>query len=135
MGGAYSAAFSTGATDRGASVDVTSDESGAHGLDVAGSVHVNSTDPMVNVTNRLGRSTTVTVTLADNSTHMGDIVVDGVNEGDQASFSLSAGDTKRIKLDVPDDSSLVGETVYFHVNASGEGLDVSAPDRSVPVEG
>jgi len=134
MGGAYSAAFSTGATDRETSVDVTSDESGAHGLDVAGSVHVNSTDPMVNVTNRLGRSTTVTVTLADNSTHMGDIVVDGVNEGDQASFSLSAGDTKRIKLDVPDSKRLVAETVYFHVNASGEGLDVSAPDRSVPVD-
>lgn len=134
-GGVHSAAFSTAAGDRASSVDVTTDDSGAHTLDTAGSVHVNSTEPMVNVTNRLGRSTTVTVSLADNSTHMGDIVVDGVNESDQASFSLSSGDTKRVKLDVPDDSSLVGETVYFHVNASDEGLEVSAPDRSVPIEG
>jgi len=134
MGGVHSAAFSTATADRGSSVDVTSDEVGAHTLDVAGSVHVNSTEPLVNVTNRLGRSTTVTVTLADNSTHLGDIVVDGVDESDQASFSLATGDTKRVDLDVSDDSSLVGETVYFHVNASGTGLDVSAPARRVPIE-
>lgn len=135
MGGAHSAAFSTATTDRAASANVTTDESGAHTLDIAGSVHINATDPMVNVTNRLGDSVTITVTLTENSTAKGDLVVDGVNESDQASFSLSTGDTKRVELDVPDDSSLVGETVYFHVNASGGGIDVSAPDRSVPIDG
>lgn len=135
MGGAHSAAFSTATTDRAASANVTTDGSGAHTLDIAGSVHVNATDPMVNVTNQLGDSVTVTVTLTENSTGKGDLVVDGVNENDQASFSLSTGDTKRVELDVPDNSSLVGETVYFHVNASGGGIDVSAPDRSVPIDG
>lgn len=135
VGGVHTAAFSTATADRGSSVDVTSDESGAHTLEVAGSVHVNSTESIVNVTNRLGRSTTVTIALADNSTHLGELVVDGVDEGDRASFSLSAGDTKRVDLSVPDDSSLVGETVYFHVNASTDGLDVSAPGRSASIEG
>lgn len=135
VGGAHTAAFSTAAADRGSSVDVTSDESGAHTLDVAKSVRVNSTESLVNVTNRLGHSTTVTIALADNSTHVGDLVVDGVGEGDRASFSLPAGDTKRVALSVPDDSSLVGETVYFHANASTEGLDVSAPDRNASIEG
>jgi len=134
MGGVQSVAFSTATADRGSSVNMTSDEAGAHSLDVAGSVHVNATEPLVNTTNRLGRSATVTVRLADNSTHTGDLVVDGVNQGNETSFSLSEGNTKRVEISVSDNSSLVGETVYFHVEVSDPGLSVSAPDRNVVIE-
>ncbi|PSQ16740.1 hypothetical protein BRD00_09960 [Halobacteriales archaeon QS_8_69_26] len=77
---------------------------------------------------------TVTVALRSNSTNLGDLVVDGTNHGNEVTFTLGESGTESVKLSVPDDDSLVGETVYFHVNASASGLDVSATDRSVPVE-
>lgn len=134
-GGVDSAAFDSGSASRGTAVDVTLDETGVHSLDTAGAVHVDATEPLVNVTNYLGRQVMVTVALRENSTHVGDLVVDGVDENDEASFSLGRDATETVRIDVVNDSSLAGETVYFHANATAEGLSVSAPDRSVPVEG
>lgn len=119
---------------RGVGTNVTGDADAAHALDVAGAVHTNATDPLVNVTNRLGTSVTVTVELRSDSTGLGDLVVDGTNHGDEVSFVLGESGTETVALSVPDDGSLAGETVSFHVNASGTGLDVSATDRTVPVE-
>lgn len=133
-GGLSTAAFSTADVDRQTATDVVDDGNGAHALDVASAVYVNSTSTLVTVTNRLGRSATVTVTLRDDSTHVGDLVVDGATAGNQTSFDLAAGDSQSVKIDVPDDDSLVGETVYFHVDAADPGLDVSASDRSTTVE-
>lgn len=131
--GVESAAFSTATVPREATADVTIDDSGAHSLDTAQSVHVNSTEPLVNVTNRLARDVSVTASLRDDSTHIGDLVVGDTNEGDVATFTLRTDDTRTVEIDVPDDGSLDGETVYFHVNATATGLDVSASDRSAPV--
>lgn len=133
--GVESTAFRTGETHRGATADVSIDESGAHTLDTTQAVHINATEPLVNVTNRLGQDVTVTVTLADGSTDIGALVVDGVSEGDVATFTLIAGATQTVDLDIPDDESLVGRTVYFHVAASATGLDVNATNRSAPVNG
>jgi len=133
--GIKSTAFSTATTPRAATADVTIDEYGAHSMDTAQSVHVNSTEALVNVTNYLAQDTTVTVSLRDDSTQIGDLVVDGTNQGNTATFTLRESDTETVKITVPDDGSLVGETVYFHVNASATGLSVSAPDRSASVEG
>lgn len=135
VGPLASGATSAGAVGRGTGSNVTDDASGAHALDVAAAVHVNATDPLVNVTNRLGRTVTVTVELREDSTDVGDLVVDGTTRGNATSFTLSAGATETVELSIPDDSSLVGRTVYFHANASDPGLDVTATDRSAPVEG
>jgi len=131
--GIEAASFDTGQADRGGAVDVTDDESAAHALDAADAVSVNATEPLVNVTNRLGTDVTVTVSLRDNSTQIGDLVVDGTVEGNQTSFSLPAGSTRTVEIEIPDDDTLSTETVYFDVDASGEGIDVTAPDRRVPV--
>lgn len=119
---------------RGVDTNVTGDPDGAHALDAARAVHTNATGPLVNATNRLGVAVTVTVELRSDSTHLGDLVVDGTNYGDEVSFTLGEAGTETVELSVPDDDSLVGETVSFHVNASAAGLDVSATDRAVPVE-
>lgn len=133
--GMGTASFDTGQVDRGGAVDVTDDATAAHALDVADGVSVNATDPLVNVTNRLGTDVTVTVVLRDDSTHVGDLVVDGAVVGDRTSFALAAGATRTVEIEIPDDDALSTETVSFHVNASGGSVDVRAPDRSAEVNG
>ncbi|WP_435066892.1 hypothetical protein [Haloplanus sp. C73] len=127
-------AFTTGDVDRSSAVDVVTDPEAALGVDSATAVHTNSTDPLVDTTNRLDRATTVTVSLRDNSTSYADLVVDGTNEGDSISLSLGRGDAARVSVVLPDDESLVGSTVRFDVSASASGLHVSATDRRVPIE-
>ena len=134
-GGVEAGAFSTAGVDRPASIDVTSDPAGVLGVDVATSVRVNATDPLVNLTNRLGRPATVTVELRSASADRGDLVVNGRNEGDRVSMTLDRGESVRIDASVPDNSSLVGESIRFDVRGSATGLRVSANDRSVPIEG
>ena len=128
------AAFTAATVDRQSSVDVAADADGLYGLDTATAVHTNATERLVTVTNRLDRAVTVTVTLDAASTAHGDLVVDGVTHGDQASFTLAAGDSRRVDIAVPDDGSLVGETVSFRAEASAAGLSVSAENRSVTIE-
>ena len=132
-GGMATASFTTAEASRGSAVDVTSDELGAHSLDVAPAVHINSTSPLVNVTNRLGQDVTITVQLRDDSTHIGNLVVDGTVVGNETSFTLGKGAVETVQLAVPDDGSLTDETVYFSVDASASGLEVTAPNRSAPV--
>lgn len=132
-GGMGTASFSTADAPRGNSVNITADESAAHSLDVASAVHINATDPLVNVTNRLGQDVTVTVTLRSDSTHIGDLVVDGTNEGNDTTFTLVEQNTKTVKIKIPDDTSLTTETVYLHVSATAPDLEVNAPDRNAPV--
>lgn len=134
-GGIGAGAFSTADVDRQSSIDVASDPEGALGVDTATAVHVNSTERLVNLTNRLGRETTVTVELRSGSKDRGDLVVDGVNEGNRTSRTLGPGESVQIDVSVPDDGSLVGESIRFDVRGSATGLRVSANDRSVPIEG
>lgn len=133
--GVESTAFRTGEAPRAATANVTIDESGAHTLDTTQAVHINATEPLVNVTNRLAQDVTVTVRLAGGSTDIGSLVLDGVTEGDIATFTLVSGATETVALDIPNDESLVGRTVYFHVDASSTGLEVNATSRSAPVKG
>ena len=114
-------------------MDVTSDELGAHALDVAPSVYINSTNPLVNVTNRLGQDVTITVCLRGDSGHIGDLVVDGVAVGNETSFTLAEGAERTVKIQIPDDSALTDEIVYFSVDASAPGVEVTAPGRRAPV--
>ncbi|WP_135305469.1 hypothetical protein [Haloarcula amylovorans] len=133
--GIKSTAFSTATVPREATADVTIDESGAHAIDTAQSVHVNSTEALVNITNHLAQDTTVTVALRDDSTSVGDLIVNGANQGDTATFTLREGNTETVKIKIPNDSALVGQTVYYHANASATGLAVSASNRSAAIKG
>ena len=132
-GGMGTASFSTADVPRENVVNVVVDESAAHGLDVAPAVHINATDPLVNVTNQMGRDVTVTVTLRSDSTDIGDLVVDGTNEGNETTVTLAEQDTQTVNIRIPDDTSLTTETVYFRVSATAPGLEVTAPDRNAPV--
>ncbi len=134
-GGVGAGAFSTAGLDRAPSIDVTSDSDGALGVDAAPSVHTNATEPLVNLTNRLGRTATVTVELRAASTDRGDLVVNGQDEGDRVSVTLDRGESARIDVSVPDDGSLVGESIRFDVRGSATGFRVSVNNRSVPIEG
>lgn len=133
-GGMGTASFSTADAPRSGSVNVVIDESAAHSLDVAAAVHIDSTDPLVNVTNQLGQDSTVTVQLRADSAHLGDLVVDGTNEGNETTFTLAEEHTKTVNITIPNDTSLTSEVVYFDVFASAPGLEVSAPDRNAPVD-
>lgn len=121
--------FSTAGVTRGSTLDVVSDSEGSLTLDAAQSVTVGQTDRLVTVTNNLGTDVTIAVRLRSDSTEHGDLVVDGVTHGDRASFSLAAGSTQSVDVNVTSDQTLDGERIYFHVNASGTGLTAEAPDR------
>lgn len=132
-GGLGTASFSTSDAPRSGSVDVVSDQTAALSLEVASSVHINSTDPLVTVTNQMGRSITVTVELRDDSTHIGDLVLDGTTEGDTTTFTLAETNSQTVDISVENDTSLTSERVYFHVYGSASGLEASAPDRNAEV--
>lgn len=118
---------------RPSGADTVGDTTAVHGLDTASDVHINSTDVLTNVTNRFGRALTVTVTLRNDSDHIGDLVVGGTNVGNQTSFTLNNGETKVVSIRIPNDDSLTDEVVYFHVETSGPGIAGNTPDRNVPV--
>lgn len=125
--------YSAGHVPRESSLNVVSDDVAVHTLDTAQAVHINRTSSLVNVTNNLGKELSVTVTLRNDSTQIGDLVVDGQNYGNQASFTLAKDATETVQIKIPDGSSLTDEVVYFHVNATAPGLTAKAPSRSVPV--
>lgn len=137
--GMGTASFSTGELTRSSAVNVTDDATAAHELSIADSVAPNATGELVTVTNHLGQDVTVTVTLRADSEAVGHLVVDDATVddatvGNSTSFSLARGASQTVELNISGDGSLPTETVYFHVNASGATIDVTSPDRSVPVK-
>ena len=133
-GGLGTAAFTTGTVDRSSAVDIVADSGGALRIDTAERVQLNSTAPLVNTTNHLGQPVTVTIALRSASVDRGDLIVNGENYGDSVSLSLAREEPVHIRIAVPNNSSLAGENVRFDVRASGAGIDISAPDRYVPIE-
>lgn len=127
------ASFTTARVDRGSTFEVVADSQAIHSLDVAQAVTIGQTSRMVTVTNNLGVDVSIEVRLRPDSTAKGDLVVGNTTAGDEASFSLPAGQSTAVELRVPSDATLDGERAYFHVNASGDGVTVTAPDRSVSI--
>lgn len=121
--------FSTGSVTRSSNLEVVADHDGLHRLDIADSVAVGETNRLVNVTNNLGTDVTVEVRLRSDSADAGDLVVGGATTGDSVSVELGAGETHTVAIDVNSDQSLVDTQIYFHVNASGSDLTVTAPNR------
>ena len=132
--GVFSAgAFRSSTLSRTSSADVVSDADAIHGLNQARAVHINSTDPLVNVTNRFEHSVTIMVSLRTDSTSIGDLVVGGSPTGSEAVFTLNSRETRTVSIAIPDNATLAEETVHFSVDASAPGFTVTAADRSVPV--
>lgn len=124
--------FTAAELPRVSDLDSVGDTSGVIGLDVVSSVDINSVEKLVNVTNHRGDSVSVTVSLDSSATDVGDLVVDGTNEGDTANFSLASGSTETVKIDVPDDCSLGGRDIPFNTSAEDTGFNFTA-DRSSQV--
>lgn len=129
--GLPAAGFDTGSADRRSAAPLAADGDAVLSLDIAAGVDAGETDPLVNVTNRLGRDATVTVSLADGSRDVGSLVVDGTAVGNETSLLLAQGATEQVSLAADADTS--GRTVSFHVNASDGGLSATAADRSTEV--
>lgn len=130
--GLPAASFTTAETPRSASADVVDDADAAHGLDVARVVHANATDPLVNVTNRLGHAATITVSLGETSATSGTLVIDGSTVGDEATIPLGAGETRAVSVRLSE-TATTADSVTFHVNATSGGLQVTATNRQVPI--
>ncbi|WP_128081366.1 hypothetical protein [Haloferax sp. ATB1] len=128
-----SSSFTATQVDRGATFSVVADSQAILGLDVPPTVTVNRTTRLVTVTNDLGTDVSVEVVLRADSTDKGDLVIDNTTVGDTAGISLSTGESQAVYIDVVSDPTLDGEQIYFGVNASGTGLTVTAPDRSVSI--
>lgn len=128
------ASYSTGAVDRGASIGVTDDPQAILGLDTASGVRIGHTDQLVVVTNNLDSAATVTVTLSDDSATKADLVVDGVNVGDEYTADLNQSESSTVDVSVGNDTSYVGESIVFDASADGTTTDAVAPNRSATIE-
>ncbi|MHC3439828.1 hypothetical protein ACYJ1Y_17495 [Natrialbaceae archaeon A-gly3] len=125
------ASYTTAGVDRGAAFGVAEDQNAILGLEIAPEVTAGSTDELVVITNRFGTDVTVTVTLDSDSTSNGDLVVDGTNEGDEASIAL--GPDEHVTIDVDVASETDGDTLVFHVSADGTGMTGTVTDRSTTI--
>lgn len=116
-----SVAFTSASSERGSSVDVVDDASGLFGLDVAASVEAGTTTRLVTVTNRVGQTVDLTVTL-DGAT--------GTLSNSQG--QLQAGDSQDVLIDVPCGSGT--DTVAVTISASADSRFSGSATRSTSVD-
>lgn len=116
--------------DRGVGLDSVSDAKGVIALVVSSAVDIDSTNQLVNVTNNRDESVDVTIALDSSATDVGDLVVDGVDQGDSATFSLAPGGLETVELTVPADCSLGGRSVPFDASAADAGFTFNASRSS-----
>lgn len=128
------ASYSTGDVGRGASLGVADDPQAILGLDTASGVRIDHTDQLVVVTNNLDSAATVTVTLDDDSATKADLVVDGVNVGNEYTTDLNRSESSTIDVYVGNDTSYVGESIVFDASADGTDIDAVATNRSAAIE-
>lgn len=124
------AASTVGTVSRTAAVDAVDDGRAAHELNLTTALEEGRTNCLVTVTNRLGRSVTVTVALGADSTDLGTLRTDGAS-GDTVQFSLADGASQTVDVDVAAGTN--GSTASFVVNAEGSGLSVTDVNRDAPI--
>lgn len=127
-----SGAFTSTDVPRSSGFDAVDDADGIVGLAVASDVSISKTDWLVNVTNNRAQSVTVTVSLDPSATDVGDLVVNGVNQGNTASFSVASGGMQTVELSLPGDCSLDRRSVPFEVSATDPVFEFTA-DRASQV--
>ena len=123
------ASFSTGHVDRAQTLGVASDPNAALALENSVTMHTGNTCSLVNITNNLDADLTVIVTLRDDSTKYGGLVVEGQQHGDSVEFVLLSGAEKQVSLDVAADGSYDGADVFYHVTATAPAMHATAGNR------
>lgn len=124
-----SASFSAGTDTSAVGVLVVGDESAIHALSNHSAMKTGETCKLVTVTNNFERTVTVTVSLREGSEAYGNLTLGNGRLGNETSFSLGAGVSETVGLEIKNDTTYDGDDVYFHANASGDGVDVVATDR------
>jgi hypothetical protein len=115
-----SGAFSKVAADRGVSIDTASGSNALLGVVGRGPVQKNVREPMVEFTNNLDDSITITVRL-DNSGD-GDLYNNEGQSGGSVTLRLSPGNTQTVDIE----GSTTGSVTYtVNANAQGFSLDTS----------
>lgn len=132
--GLATSAVSMQTNERTVGTDVVDDAVGILGLEVAETVTIGKRDRLLDVTNRLQTDVTVTIGLHASATDKGELVVDGVPQGNTTSFTLSAGSTRQIDIDVVDGQEQLGEEISFDVTASAPGTFVETPGRATTID-
>lgn len=129
-----STSFSTGEAARTPGINVADDPSAVLGLDNHSTMQTGETCKLVDVTNGFNTTVTVTVTLRGDSEKYGNLTLGNGREGNETSFSLGAGSTQQVGLEIEDNSAYDGDDVYFHVNATAASVDVVATDRHSTID-
>ena len=115
-----SGAFSEVSADRGVSVDVASGSNALVGIVGQGPVQKNQRDPMVEFTNNL--SETVSITVALDNCGDGTLYDNEGGSGCSVTLTLDSGNTQTVDLE----SSVAGTITYsVSANATGFSLDTS----------
>ncbi|NHN46906.1 hypothetical protein G9464_04755 [Halostella sp. JP-L12] len=129
-----SASFDTGSVGRGSGIAVADDGNAILGLSNHSALKTGETCKLVNVTNRFDRSVTVTVALREDSEKYGNLTLGNGREGNQTSFSLGTGISRTVGLETDNESAYDGDDVYFHANATGDGVRAVATDRHSTID-
>lgn len=135
--GVPSVAFETGQSERSPSVDVVEDSGGALGLNVTSALEEGSNDDcLVRLTNHLGQSGTVNVSLRGGSRDLGTLKTEtaalGQQSGDSVEFSLDDGASNEVSMEVKNGTA--GNTTAFNVSVVAPGLSVALDGRTAPIE-
>jgi len=131
--GPPSASFSIGESDRDSSVAVVDDTDGVVTLNKTSELREDSPDNcLVEVTNHMGESTTVTVSLASSSGDLGSLKTDpNGSTADSVEFSLGDGATETVYMEVKNGTA--GNTSYYAVEATTPETVATLSDRSSPI--
>ena len=129
-----SASFDTGSAERSTGIPVVSDADAVHALSNHSAMNTGETCKLVTVTNRFDQSVTVTVTLRKDSEKYGNLTLGNGREGNQTSFSLASGAEQKVGLETDDNSAYDGDRVYYHANATTDGVHVVATDRHSTID-
>lgn len=129
-----SASFTTGGDSSATDVPVAQDADAIHALSNHSAMQTGETCKLVTITNHFERSTTVTVSLRADSRAYGNLTLGNGPLGNEATFSLAAGTSETVGLETDNDSGYDGDDVYFHANATGDGVGVVATDRHSSID-
>lgn len=132
LSGIPAASFTSADLTRGSSATVVDDPTGVLSLDVAASVQKNNRERLVDVTNNLGKTVSVTVTLQDGS--QGDLYIgSGDTTGsDSVTFNLADGATQTIEVQTTGNPNT---DMYFDVTATATAIDITMNNRFTTIQG
>lgn len=126
-----STAYTTGTTDRGSTIALSDDATGAIGISPPAQIPSGGVERLVTITNNFNFASTITITLTGTTATNGDIIVGGVNQGDSASVTLAAAGSQQFDIDLPN-NAFQDSPATFTITSTGNGI-TGVADRTVPI--